>query len=301
MNMYDNFRGVFPALITPFDTKGNINCAALEEIVEWHLACEVNGFYVCGTTGEGLLLTNEERNMVARTVIKAASGRVTVIVHVGALSTKNAVELAKSAEDMGADAISTVPPILFGVGDQKCLIGHYERIAEASQLPLLAYYLPTFMGELSMIEIKHILDIDNVLGVKFSSYDLFQMRRIVEKFTNKVVFSGNDEVFFPALTMGAWGSIGLTLNFMPQIYVAIYKAFQSKNMAEGMRLQGFANKIIGIIFDIYSPAAAKAILNHIGFNVGIPRRPLRPFEEGEQLEFIKRIKDTNLFQMIEKK
>lgn len=293
-----NFRGVFPALITPFDANGNINCAAIEALVEWHLSCGVNGFYICGTSGEGMLLTDEERNLVARTVVRAVKDKASVIVHVGALSTRQAGGLATAAEDLGADAVSSVPPIFFGQGNQKSLIRHYEGIARASNLPLLVYYLPSHMGQLPMKAIQQVLDIDNVAGIKFSSYDLFTMRRIIEDNGNKAVLSGNDEVFFPALTMGAWGSIGLTLNFMPQLYVAIYKAFHSGNMAEGIRLQGCVNKVIETVLDIYAPAAAKTVLNRMGFDVGIPRDPLRQFDESERSEFFRRMEQANLFSMV---
>lgn len=107
--------GTLPALLTAFDAEGNVNLTAMRDLIEWHLTQEVPGFYILGSTGEGLLLTEAERRTVAEAVVKQVKGRVPVVVHVGAIATQTACDLAAHAEQIGADAASAIPPPSFSV------------------------------------------------------------------------------------------------------------------------------------------------------------------------------------------
>ena len=102
--------GVMPALLTPFDSQGEVNLTTIRDLVEFHLAAGLTGFYILGSTGEGLLLSEGERRLVAETVVNQVKGRVPVVVHVGALSTREACDLARHAQEAGADGTSSIPP-----------------------------------------------------------------------------------------------------------------------------------------------------------------------------------------------
>ena len=276
------FHGVYPALVTPFDKAGRINQTVVREIVDWHLEVGVDGFYICGGTGEGLLLSAEERQQMLEATVRAAAGRGKIIAHVATLDTATTVELAQHAEAGGADAVSVLPPVYYKV-DSPGLMEHYRLIASATQLPLFVYHIPALTGkQMSVDEMRALLEIPNVSGLKFSDYDHFTMHRICLLRDDLTVYSGNDEVFLSALNLGANGGIGLTYNFMPQVYVGIYRAFLSDDIRRARELQWKSCAMIDAGFQVYGMGVAKAALQHLGFDVGDPRRPLRALTPDER-------------------
>lgn len=275
--------GVYPALVTPLTNSGSLNEAALEKLVEFHVAAGVDGFYIGGTSGEGLLLDVATRRRLAEVVVKHARGRLKIIVHVAACATDDAVALARSAEKAGADAVSAVPPIFFQTGfDGVC--EYYRRIGMATGLPLFVYYIPALSGmAFSLPELGRLFALPNVGGLKFSDYNLYLLHILRERYPEKIVFSGNDELFLPALAMGAHGAIGLTLNFMPRLYVALYRAWRAGNLAEAQRLQFQANRVIEVVLRYGQIAATKVIMGLLGVDCGPTRGPI-PAIAGEAAE-----------------
>ena len=283
------FHGVYPALVTPFDKAGGINETVVKEIVDWHLEAGVDGFYICGGTGEGLLLSAAERRQMLEATVRAAAGRGKVIAHVTTLDTSTTIDLAQHAEASGAAAVSVLPPIYYNV-DSPALMEHYRLIASATQLPLFVYHIPALTGKLmSVDEMRQLLEIPNVSGLKFSDYDHFTMHRIRLLRDDLIVYSGNDEVFLSALNLGANGGIGLTYNFMPQVYVGIYQAFLSDDICRARELQWKSCAMIDAGFQVYGMGVAKAALQHLGFDVGEPRRPLRALMPDERKLIVERM------------
>ena len=141
----DRIEGVMPALMTPYTSGGAVNVDMVRTLVAHHLEEGAGGFFVCGSTGEGLLLTPDERRLVARTVIETVAGQAPVIVHVGAVSTNEAVLFAKDAKNAGASAVSSVPPIYYKVGLEG-MMQHIGAIAQAAELPTFYYHIPTLTG-----------------------------------------------------------------------------------------------------------------------------------------------------------
>ena len=281
--------GVYPALITPFDKAGGVNGTVVKEIVDWHLEAGVNGFYICGGTGEGLLLSAQERKLMLEATVRAASGRGKVIAHVATLDTATTIDLAKHAAANGAAAVSVLPPIYYKV-DSLGLMEHYRLIASAARLPLFVYHIPALTGKsMSVDEMQRLLEIPNVRGLKFSDYDHFTMHRIRLLRDDLVVYSGNDEVFLSALNMGANGGIGLSYNFMPQVYVGIYQAFLADDIRRARELQWKACAMIDACFQVFGMGVAKAALQHLGFEVGEPRRPLRALTPDERKLVVERM------------
>ncbi|MCH2211966.1 MAG: dihydrodipicolinate synthase family protein [Fuerstiella sp.] len=276
------FHGIYPALVTPFDRTGGINETVVKEIVNWHLKEGVDGFYICGGTGEGLLLSPDERRQMLEATVRAADGRGKVIAHVATLDTATTIDLAQHAEAGGAAAVSVLPPIYYNV-DSLAAMEHYRLIASATRLPLFVYHIPALTGkQMSVDEMRQLLEIPNVSGLKFSDYDHFNMHRIRLLREDLIVYSGNDEVFLSALNLGANGGIGLTYNFMPQVYVEIYQAFLADDIARARELQQKSCAMIDAGFQVYGMGVAKAALQHLGFDVGEPRRPLRALTPDER-------------------
>ena len=275
------FRGVYPAIVTPFTDAGVLNREAIEKLVAFQLDAGVDGFYVGGATGECLLQDVPTRAAMAKRVVDEVRGRAKVIVHVAACTTADAVTLAREAADAGADAVAALPPIFYKVGFDG-IHRYYRAIAEAVDVPTLVYYLPALSGvAFSREEIGRLLEIPGVCGLKFSDYNLFLLHSIREHYPQATVFSGNDEVFLPALVMGTHGSIGMTLNFMPEIYVGLYRAYGQGDLAEAQRLQFQANRVIEILLRYGSFGATKAILKMRGIDCGQPREPLMPLEDSQ--------------------
>ena len=292
------FHGVYPALITPLDDSDQVNEGVVQDLVDWHLEAGVNGFYVAGGTGEGLLLSLPQRKDLTETVMRATDGRATVIVHVGSVSTQAAVNLAQHANAVGAGAISAIPPIYYGV-DPSSVVEHYSAIASATALPLFVYHIPSAThSDMTIDLMTSLLEIPTVKGIKFSDYNHSLMRRICLLRSDLVVYSGNDDVFLSGLIMGAHGGIGLTYNFMPHLFVGIYRAFQSGDLARARELQWKVCDMIDTLSGISSSniAAAKVALQHLGFEVGEPRRPIRPLTSRETEIAITRLTELGLDQ-----
>ena len=288
------FHGVYPALVTPFDKAGSVNGTVVKEIVDWHLATGVNGFYVCGGTGEGLLLSLPERKLMLEATVRAAAGRGRVIAHVATMDTATTIDLAKHAEANGAAAVSVLPPIYYQV-DSLGLMEHYRSIASATRLPLFVYHIPAATGKsMSVDEMRRLLEIPNISGLKFSDYDHSTMHRISLLRDDLVVYSGNDDVFLSALNLGANGGIGLTYNFMPQVYVGIYEAFLADDIRRARELQWKACAMVDACFQVYGMGVAKAAMQHLGFDVGEPRRPLRPLTAEERSLIVERMESLGL-------
>lgn len=291
----EHFKGIYPAIVTPITEVGTLNKPAIEKLMDYQMGAGVDGFYVGGTTGEGILHDVPTRQSLTRLAVNRARGKAKVIVHVAACATEDAVTLALDAANAGADAVSAVPPIFYKVGFQG-LYQYYRAIAEASDLPLIIYHIPALTGlDLSLDELGKLFEIPNVEGIKFSDYNLFQLHRICEHYPEVTVFSGNDEVLLPALVMGAHGSIGLTLNIMPRLYVELYRAFSSGDFKTAQELQYKANRLISIILTCGPITALKPIMQMIGFDCGLPRCPIPQLNRSAMDRIHQQLTDIGFF------
>jgi N-acetylneuraminate lyase len=276
-------RGIIPALFTPFDAAGNVNPTMARELIEHLLPQGVGGFYVCGGTGEGILLTEAERRLMAETAVDQVAGRAPVVVHVGAITTAEACRLAAHAEQAGADGISSIPPFYYNPG----FLGvkeHYRAIGAASELPLYVYNIPgaTGINVTPAMFLEMCQQIPTLAGMKFTSYNFFEMRQIIDldvggRALN--IVSGPDEMMLAAQAMGADGAIGLTYNFIGKLFVDAYHAFHAGEIARAKDLQAKANRIIQAYQVVGGISAAKAIMKLSGFDCGTGRRPNPPTTE----------------------
>jgi N-acetylneuraminate lyase len=290
-------RGILPALLTPMDEDGaSVNHATLTRLVDFHIASGASGFFVCGGTGEGLLLRPPEREAVLKTVLEAARGRASVIAHIGTPDTSTACELAAHAAGLGVDAIAAVPPIYFKV-DQDALVDHYRLIAAAApDTPIYPYNIPSSTGvEISAAVMARLLEIPTVGGIKYSSYNLFDMRNIIELAPERLtVLSGFDEVCVAGLAMGAHGAIGSTYNIMPAAFSALYAAMQAGDIATAQELQFRANRVIAALLSAPLIAGLKAVLSQRGYDCGGPRRPQRPLVSEERQRLLDAVATAGL-------
>jgi len=272
-------KGIIPALLTPVSDDGEVATKPLEALVERLYSAGVDGMYVCGQTGEGLLQTVAMRKLVAEVVARSTpSGRCNII-HVGAHRPADAVELARHARTIGAHAVSSLPPIGGYSFDE--VRGYYERIAEAAELPVLVYYFPEVSPTIrTMDQILELCSIPGVVGLKFTDFDLYRLSLLTLR--GKAVFNGRDEVLAAGLLMGADGGIGTFYNLLPEAFVEVYRSARSGDWTAARRAQDRINQLIELTLRFPVFPAVKKMMAWSGIDCGLclaPRRTLTPAEE----------------------
>jgi len=289
----DKFKGVFTALITPFDKDDNINEDSLRRVIRYNLDDGVSGFYVCGSTGEWPLLTIDERKRILEIVKDEVGDKASIIVNIGCISTKFSIDLARHSEEVGVSAISSFPPIYYRFTREE-IKRYYFDIAESTSVPLVIYYIPSFTNiEMSFDYLLELLSHKNIIGVKFTSMDLFMLERI-KTLSGKMVFNGFDEVFLAGLSLGADGMIGSTCNFVPDIITSIYNSFKSGDLKSAYSYQQKLNRIIKDILGFGVIPAIKEILNMAGFECGKPRKPFKALDEDDKAKLSSLIKEWDI-------
>ena len=280
------FHGVFPALLTPFDAAGAVNCDALRALVRFNLNKGVSGFYVCGSTSEAFLLTNEERKKILETVRDETAGKAAVIAHVGCIGQDMAVDLARHAKAVGADAVSSVPPFYYGFSFEE-IRGYYCALADVG-LPVFIYNFTAAGGaKLTADNFTEFLSDPRFLGVKHTSSDFFLLERLKAFRPDAVIFNGYDEMFLSGLIAGADGGIGSTYNFMAEKYVAIERHFRAGEIEAAQAEQKRANAIIAALLQYGVIPGCKALCRHLGLELGDCRKPFRRLTEEQERELVK--------------
>lgn len=274
--------GAFSAIFTPYDASGNVNFGMLTAIAEYQLGNGMRGFFVTGSTGEGLLLSFEERLAVIKHVIQICGDRATVIAHVGHPSTDVAAQMAIGAAAAGADWIASVAPIYYGTTFEGAM-RHYGQIASATELPFMVYSLG---GQIDPQRDLAFFDLPNVCGLKYTGANFFsvqQLARFVER--PVALMSGFDEQFVAGQSFGFHGGIGTTYNFAPGHYADIYEHYNAGNIAEAARIQAEINKVTNLMVSYENRSYQKAIMKYIGFDCGPARAPYAPLTASEYEDF----------------
>lgn len=285
------FRGVFPAIVTPFDANGEFAAATFERLLARLYETGVHGVYVCGQTGEGVLQPVSMRQQVAETAVRCSPKDRSVILHVGATRLADAIDLARHAERIGASAVSSLPPP--GNYSYAELRGYYQQLARASSLPLLVYYYPE--ASRLTVTLDHLLElceIPNVAGLKFTDFDLYKLHQISQ--SGKVIFNGRDEVFAAGLLMGAWGGIGTFYNLVPELVLRIYESALSGQWDDARRAQDQVNELIRITLEFPMLSAVKTMLKWQGFDCGPCLAPRENLTADGERELRSRIEKSSL-------
>jgi len=284
--MKKEFKGIFPALLTPFDKNDNVNIEVLKRITRYNLDKGVSGFYVGGSTAEAFLLSTEERLQVMQAVAEEAKTETTLIAHIGCISTKQAIELAKAAKEMGYDAISSVAPFYYKFSFPE-IKKYYYDIVDAVDLPMFIYNFPAFSGvNLTVDNIAEFLIDDRFLGVKHTSSDYFALEQFKAAFPDKIVYNGYDETFLAGLAMGADGAIGSTFNLMAEKFIKIRALFAENKVQEAQAVQKEANAIIRALCKVGVMQGEKAVMDALGFEMGDARAPFAPLTQEQKKELL---------------
>ncbi|MEM3731609.1 MAG: 4-hydroxy-tetrahydrodipicolinate synthase [Candidatus Bathyarchaeia archaeon] len=303
--------GIFPALVTPFTDDGkSVDEERLRALVRHCIELGVHGVVPCGTTGEFVNLTLEEKKHVIEAVVDEVNGKVPVIAGTGASGTDQALEMTKYAKDVGADAVLIVTPYYLKPADRG-IYEHYDTIASKVEMPIILYNIPQCTGlPIPWQMVEDLAQIPNIVGIKDSSGQLNFILAVLEKVRDKInVLCGHDEVVIAALAAGCSGAILASANVIPDIWVQIYNHIKNCELQKARELQYKVQKIARIIAGS-GPVGTKEALNMMKIKVGPVRKPLSvggelTYESREELrlelEKIGKIKPKPIsFEMAEK-
>lgn len=290
MKNYQRLKGLIAATFTPFDTRGNVNLAIIDKYAQLMVDSHIAGVFVCGTSGESASLTLEERKALLTQWVKSANGRLKVIAHVGSNSQPQAMELAKHAQETGADAVAAIAPNFFKPVRIKDLVDFFVPVAgSAAELPFYYYNMPSMTGiclpvNLFLQEGKKI--IPNLAGTKFTHNNLMEMGECLALNDGEFeVLHGYDEILISGLVLGAVAAVGSTYNYFPSVYLGILDAMEKGDLATARKLQMKSIELVEVIIKYGGGVrGGKAIMNLIGIECGQCRLPITPFSDKEYLE-----------------
>ena len=271
--------GLVAAPFTPMDSKGNLNLGIVGSYADKLKKDGVGGAFVCGTTGEGMLMTSEERISVAEKWIEQQNTNFKVIVHVGTTSAKQSKELAKHSQDAGAFAIACMGPMFLRPSTVEDLISFCAEVATgAPQLPFYYYHIPSVSNvNLSMPEFlgKAKLVIPNLAGIKFTHRNMMEMFQCLRADDGKWnILHGFDEELLCGLSLGAKGAVGSTFNYLAPLYLKLMKAFQEGDLEKARAYQFESVRFIEILIRYGGGViGGKPIMNFVGLDCGPLRAP----------------------------
>lgn len=275
------FTGTGVAIITPFHQDGSVNFVELEKLLEFQIENHTDAVIIADTTGEASTLSHQEHLEVIRHCVEVVKGRIPVIAGTGSNCTATAVHLSREAQRYGADGVLVVSPY-YNKATQNGLYEHFRKIAEAIQIPVLLYNVPSRTGCNIQPEtvVRLCNDIENIIGVKEASGDISQIARLLSLADGKVdVYSGNDDQIVPILSLGGKGVISVLSNVAPKQTHEICQMFFDGNLAGCAGLQLKAMELVEALFCEVNPIPVKSGLNYMGFKAGVPRMPLTELED----------------------
>ena len=272
------FTGSGVAIVTPFD--GNkTDYDALGELIEWHIASGTDAIIICGTTGEASTMPDSEHLAAIEYTVKKAAGRIPVIAGTGSNDTAHAVELSKKAEELGADALLQVTPY-YNKTTQKGLIAHFTAIANAVKIPIILYNIPSRTGVAIAIDtLKELAKLDNIVAVKEASGNISYTAKLAAEVPELYIYSGNDDMILPVLSLGGKGVISVLANIMPKETHEMCEAYFNGDAAKATKMQ---LEYLGLINDLFievNPIPVKTALNMMGKKAGNLRLPLIDMDE----------------------
>ena len=275
--------GSLVALVTPMDSRGNLDWQALDRLIEFHLAEGTDGIVAVGTSGESATLDMEEHKDVIRRVVDQVAGRVPVIAGTGANSTSEAVELTEDARSVGADACLLVTPY-YNKPTQEGLYQHYKFIAEAVDIPQILYNVPGRTAvDMLPDTVARLADIDNIIGIKEATGDMQRARELIERVSDRMaVYSGDDPTAVELILLGGKGNISVTANVAPRAMHELCAAALKGDAETARRLNEMLMPLHKQLFIESNPIPAKWALYEMGLIQDGLRLPLTSLSEACQ-------------------
>ncbi|MCI8800500.1 N-acetylneuraminate lyase [Acetatifactor muris] len=272
------FNGICAALLTPYDMLGKVNYKMLKQQVRWLIGQGIDGFYVCGSTGEAFLLSMEERKAILEAVCEENNGEKLIIAHIGQIATEHSLELGRHAGTLKVDAVSSISPFYYKFSTEE-IKGYYLDLMEGIQIPFFIYNFPAYSGFSLTPELLDEMCANPYLaGVKFTASDFFQLERMKYAHPDLAVWNGYDEMLVSGLSSGADGGIGSTYNILCPAVRGIYDSFRAGHLDQAREYQHLVNGVISVLCRYGVFASLKVILGFLGMEFGGCRKPFLPVE-----------------------
>ena len=274
------FQGAFVAIVTPFQD-GTVDEQGLVDLIEFHIANGTHGIVPCGTTGESATLSHEEHHRVVELTVKTVNGRVPVVAGSGSNSTAEAINLTRHAKQAGVDGVLMVSPY-YNKPSQEGLYQHYKAVAEAVDIPIIIYNVPSRTSSNILPQtVARLAQIDNIAGIKEATGDLNQISEVIrlcpEDFT---VLSGDDFTSMPTVLIGGKGVISVTSNVAPKDMADMMSAALAGDLSQARAMHYKLFPLIQAMFYDTNPVPAKKSLELMGkIKSGTPRLPLYPMND----------------------
>lgn len=269
------FAGSYVALVTPFQADGSVDFAKLRELVSWHLAQGTDGIVALGTTGESSTMSHEEDDEVARCIIETVNGRIPVIVGAGSNCTQTQLEKSRKYHDLGADGLLLITPYYNKANDEG-MYRHFATVADAVDTPVILYNVPGRTGcAISPACCARLAKHPNIAGIKEASGNISYTAKIARLLSDDFcMFSGNDDMIVPVMSLGGCGVISVWANICPKECHDLVAAFASGDVAAARAMQLQYLELINALFCEVNPIPVKEAMNQLGMNVGGYRLPL---------------------------
>ena len=276
-------KGLFTAIITPFDEKGRVDEEGLRRNIEFQLENGVDGIVPVGTTGESATLSEEEHKRVVEITIDQVNGRALVLAGTGSNNTAEAIDYTRHAKDAGADAALMISPY-YNKPTQAGIYQHYKKVAESVDIPIILYTVPgRTMVNIEPETTKRLSEIPNIVGIKDASGNLNQIsKEILLCGEDFVVLSGDDSLNLPIISLGGKGAISVVSNIAPKEMGDLVREALNGNFSNARKLHYRLYPLSKVLFIETNPAPVKAAMNMMGLAAGNPRLPLVPVRKDSE-------------------
>lgn len=281
--MEEKLKGLYAALLVPFDEQGQVKEEGLKQIARNAIEHEkLDGLYVNGSSGENFLINTEQKKQIFRLAKEGVGDDVKLIAQVGSLDLNEAIELGKYATELGYDAISAVTPFYYPFSFEE-IKQYYFDLIEATQNNMIIYAIPDLTGvNISIEQFGELFNHEKIVGVKYTAPNFFLLERIRKAYPDKLILSGFDEMLVQAAISGVDGAIGSTYNVNGVRARQIFDLAKEGKIDEAYQIQHDTNDIIEGVLSMGLYPTLKEILKSRGIDGGVPKRPFAPFNESNR-------------------
>ena len=283
------------AMVTPMDAQGAIDYEAMGRFIDWQIDSGINALVVMGTTGENATIEPEDQTEVIRFTVERTAGRIPVIAGTGTNNTEHVLRNTREACRVGADAVLVVTPY-YNKATQNGLIKHFYTVADASTVPVIVYNVPGRTGvNIQPKTLAALAEHPNIVGIKEASGNMAQMVEMAALCGDKVdIYSGEDALTVPMMSMGAKGTISVLSNVVPREAVAMTDACLAGDYRTAAAWQCRLLPLVNALFSEVNPIPAKAATAALGFGEDVLRLPLTPMEEGTRAKLFEEMRKLGL-------
>ena len=289
------FQGMATAMVTPMDAQGAIDYEAMGRFIDWQIDSGINALVVMGTTGENATIEPEDQTQVIRFAVERTAGRIPVIAGTGTNNTEHVLRNTREACRVGADAVLVVTPY-YNKATQNGLIKHFYTVADASTVPVIVYNVPGRTGvNIQPKTLAALAEHPNIAAIKEASGNMAQMVEMAALCGDKVdIYSGEDALTVPMMSMGAKGTISVLSNVVPAQSVAMTDACLAGDYRTAAAWQCRLLPLVNALFSEVNPIPAKAATAALGFGEDVLRLPLTPMEEGTRAKLFEEMRKLGL-------